>query len=344
MIRNLEKLHDNLLNIVIYSTNPTLDLIARDMIKSKYSKGKEFIVDVNSMKELTVAKMDSMISPFTGGKWIIHVNADKLNSKDIAKALNMNSSFCVTVFWTSKYSVYKNTIGLDYFKKMSNFFTSYYFGRLNYGDIMWLYDRMLGKDSDYLSHELKVYVAENYYHDSVAVCDLFRFLKSGYEVNSKKDIIELVGVGGNSVDKLCIMLLTTSSVSDRGKKAVIKKAIKSLEDLSTSYSYKSIYSFMLNFLEGCLEMKQLQLLGLYSNYTHEIPESFDEKRLARLKRFERKILEEISIPRILNFKIALKKHNSYNKELDLVQGIIEYVSILDSSGVSPSKSNFNFRK
>lgn len=345
MLKNLEHLNSNLLSLVIYSTNPTLDLIARDEIKRKYATDKEFIVDVHTMKDLTMAKVDSMASPLTGGKWVIHVNADKLSKKDLVKAINMNTAFGVTVFWTTKYAVYKYITGLEFVKKMSVYFGSYYLGRLNYSDVMWLYDKMLGKDSKYLTHELKVYVAENYGYDSMSICELFRLLKSGYEVSNKKDIIELVGVGGNSVDKLTMMLLTTSSTSDRGKKTLIKKVLKSLDDLSTSYEYKSIYSFMLNFLEGCLEMKQLQLLGLYSdNFKHEIPENFNEKRLARLKRYEKTILNEVSIPRILNLKLALARRNSYNRELDLVQGLIDYIALLNIDGVNQSKKNFNNKR
>lgn len=328
MIRYLTNINANVLNVLIYSNSPTLNAMSRDILRDKFSKGKEFIVDVNNMKDLTRAKADSVVSPLVGGKWLIHVDLDKFNKKDIAKALNMNTAFGVTVFWTNKYAVYKYIVDLDFVKNMNQYFSAYYYGRLNNTDILWLCEKRCKEDGTSIPYPLQVYLAENYRYDVQAVCDLFALLKVGFEVQTKQDVIRLIGLGGNSVDRLVVSLLKRRAKAQASKTRLTKDILKGLKDLSNNLEYKTIYNYMLNFLDGCLEMKQLQLQGLYTDGYKEIPESYDEKRLGRLRRHEKVILNEISIPRILNLKLALQKYNDYDKELAVIQGVLTYIGML----------------
>lgn len=328
MIKKLEVINDNVLNIIIYSSSPTLDLMGRDILKKKFTKDKECVIDVNTVKELNTAKLDSNVSPLSGGKWLIHANVDKFSRKDLIKAINNNSSYGVTVYWTSKYKIYKDLTSLEVVKKMGVYCASYYLGRLSFADIMWVHDKQLGEGNKYLSQDLKVYVAKNYAYDIEGIFELFRLLKSGYEVESKKDIINLIGVGNNSVEVIALALLRSSATTDKGKLMLSRKVLKLINDLNSEYDYRSIRNFMLNFLDGCLELKQLQIMGYYIGHNKIIPENFNEKRIMRLKRFEYTILNEISVPRILNLKLALKKYNNFDYRISLTQGILEYIGTL----------------
>lgn len=336
MIARLETVNENSLNIIIYSSSPTLDLMAREILRKKFTKDKECVIDTFTAKELAVAKSNSMVSPLSGGKWLIHVNTEKLNFKELVKAVNTNSSYGVTVYWTNKYKVYKDLTNLEVLKKMGTYCSSYYFGRLDGYSMQWLYNTMLGEGSEAIPKEMLVFLAKDYAYKIEDVCTLFKRVKAGYEVKTKKDIIELIGLGNNSHESLALYLLTSTTTTDKGKAMLQKKVFKLLADLigpvdsekDEDARCKKIRNYMLAFVNNCIQLKQLQIMGYYMAHDKKLPSYVDEKKLAFLRRFERRILEDVSMPRLLNLKLCLLKYNSYSGKISLTQALLEYIGTL----------------
>lgn len=293
-------------------------------------------MDTFSAKELAVAKSNSMVSPLSGGKWLIHVNTEKFTFKELAKAINTNSSYGVTVYWTNKYGIYKQLTNLEVFKKMSTYCSAYYFGRLDDYSITWLYNTMLGEDSNALSKEILSLLAKEYAYKTEDVCTLFKQVKAGYEVKTKKDVVALIGLGNNSHESLALYLLTSTTTTDKGKVMLQKKSIKLLADLigpvdndkEEDARCKKIRSYMLNFVNNCIQLKQLEIMGYYMPHDKKIPAYVDEKKLSFLRRYEKRILDNVSMPRLLNLKLALLKYNSYSGKISLTQALLEYIGTL----------------
>jgi hypothetical protein len=327
----METLSDNIVNMILYVPSPSLEYFLKTKMKERFAVHRDFIVTTSTVKALHNAKLDSYVAPLMCNKWLIHVEADKLTKKDLITYLGNNTMHGLTVYWTSKYGLFKQLTNLDIVKKQGVHSPNFSFSRLGYSDIGYLHTEMI-KSKNKLNTDLLDFVCKNYMYDVQSVCDLFTMMNSGMEVTTKREIIENVGAGGNSVASLTIRLLMSSPKTDRGKKKLLADMIKLVEDLSITYKHDIIRRFMLNNIDGFIDMKQLQIMGMYKRLNVEIPENFDTKRLSMLKRFERIILSEISLPQLLNLKLCILHYNDFNGEVALIQAISEYCNSLKVEG------------
>jgi len=324
MLDRVANIYGDTVTIVVYVESPTLEYLVMDMLKKRFKSHVDSVFNLDSVKKVMDAKTETYVAPLRGGKWLLNINTDKLSKQDIAKTLSVNTSFGVAVYWVHKYATFKWMTSLDTIKKQGVYASNYYFGKLFPSDIRFLYNNIVG-DKTKLNKDLLDYVVDTYTYDVQSVCDLFMAVKSGSEIVSKKDIIELIGVGGNSVDSFTLGLLTSSVNSDKGKKTSISRNLKLLKDLSYTYKYSTIRNYMLSTIEGFMEMKQLQVMGYYCKFDPDIPDCFDSKRLSRLKRFKGRVLEQLTIPNLLNLKICLSSFNNYDSEVAVVQAVISYL-------------------
>lgn len=321
-LQRLEVLSDNVLNIILYVPSPSLAYFIKGQLKEHFNVYRDFVVTVETQKAFQNAKLDSYVAPLICDKWLIHVNADKVAKKDLISGLSHNTVHGITVYWTEKYQTYMQLTDLDIVRKMSVHCPSFSFSRLSFSEITYLHSKMVGEKKA-LDKKLLEYVANNYRYDVQAVCDLFSMIKSGTEVTSTKEIIEHVGVGGNSVSSFVITILLNAVRGKKEKKA-LSSTLNLMDDLSVTYKYDTIRKFMLNNIDGFIDIKQLQIMGIYNRLNKEIPESYDAKRLSMLKRFERIILDAISLPTLLNLKLCLLKYNDFNAKIALTQAFSEF--------------------
>lgn len=324
-IRRIEKISDNIMNMIIYVQSPSLEYHVKTILKDRLKVHRDFIVSADTAKSLNDAKLDSYVAPLLCDKWLIHVNADKLNKKELQDSLSKNTVHGITIYWTSKYMVYRQLIDSDQVKKQGVHCPVYSLSRLGYGDIKHLHNTML-PENKYMEQELLDYVCKNYMYDVQSVCDLFSMIRSGNEIESKKEIIEAVGVGGNTVSSLVIKILKATPKSEKGRPRILSGIIDLLDDLSVSHSHQTIRRFMLNNIDGFIDMKQLQIMGIYGRANKEIPDTYDTKRLAILRRFEGVVLNEISLPKLLNLKLCLLHYNDFDSEIALIQAISEFIN------------------
>jgi hypothetical protein len=369
-IKRIDSISPNILNLILYVSSPSLEYYIKNTLKERFAMHKDFVVDVATAKALQNAKVDSYVAPFFCEKWLIHVDTDKFTKKELASALANNTIHGITVYWTSKFMNFKQMQDLDIVKQQGVHCPTFSFSRLGYNEITHLHNKMCGSKYK-LEQKLLDHVCKTYTYDVQAVCDLFTLIRSGNEITTKRDIIEAVGVGGNSVSSLTVKILTAGNPSNHPMAAMAGKAkkkapkknkdgserkkkiplspaealiqkrknslsatLKLIDDLSVSTKYDTIMNFMLNNVEGFIEMKQLQIMGLYNRVNREIPDTFNTKRLSMLRRFERVILNEVTLPTLLNLKMCLLRYRSFNSEIALVQAISEFYQ-----NVSYSKPN-----
>lgn len=350
MLKRLQNLSSNVSNIIMYVPSPSFGAFIKDQLRDVYAVHRDFIVNVDTAKALRTAKLDSVVAPMLCDNWLIHVDAEKLPLKEVTNALNFNTAYGVTVYWTDRYYTYKRIIDTNTVKKLGVHCIQFPFSRLGYSDVKILYDKMVG-DKKSLSDELLDYVAKTYRYDVQAVCELFQLVKSGSEFTTKREIIEAVGVGGNSVGSLTISILQAGlpnrfSRFNKGSKAKKKvegfsseksrqnalgRALRLIDDLSVSYKHSTIKRYMINTVEAFIDMKQLQIMGVYGRPNTEIPNTFDTKRLAMNRRFEHIVLRDITLPRLLNLKMCLTAFDNFDAEIALIQAISKYFSSIPLS-------------
>lgn len=329
----IEKLNTNIVNLILFVQSPSVAYLIRNKLKERFKMHRDFIVDVTTQKQLHNAKLDSYVAPMMCDKWLIHVDADKLAKKDLIAAVDNNTHYGVTVYWTEKWAVYNQLVGLDSIKKQGVHSPQFRITRMGFYEIRNLLENEIPPKKQ-LPEALINFVAKNYQYDIQSVMDLIALQKSGNQIDNKKELIEAIGVGGNSIANLTINILKARPKTESSRKRNIASVIKLIRDLTYTYNYMTIRRFVLNNIDGCIEMKQLQLMGLYNKPNKEVPEAFDTKRLSMLRRFESIILNEVDLPRLLNLKICLLKYNDFNAEVALLQAVTEY---FDNIQVEPDK-------
>lgn len=330
MLSLIPKLSNEVRVIIEFSNSDAISYIASCQYQEKYGVAKESIIDVNSQKEFTRAKSAIKTLPLLGRNWLINVSTS-IGLAEIKKYLKSISYNALVVIHTSRYAEYKELSNFPNVKTQPMLCSSLYFGRLRAEDITALYKYyMRGKDieKDGLNYKLLQYVKKNYQFEPDALCDLFTQVRAGNVPNSEGEVIKIIGVGGNTPQALVIGLLLTSTKTDRGRKALLKKNLVLLNDLSMKYTYSSIFNFMCDTLRGIMEIKELQLIGNYRSWGKEIPDTYNMKRISRLRRFEWVILNKISLRRVICLYNCLTKYKGYNIESNLLRGICLYTSLI----------------
>lgn len=335
-LQKLKKLNSEAVNIIILVQSASLAYLIRNQIKDRYKVHKDYIVDVTTQKQLNEAKLDSYVAPMMCDKWLIHVNADKLNKKDLMAGLTRNTHHGITIYWTEKWATFNQLVNSDIVKKQGVHCPYFRFTRLGFYEIEQLLKNEVPPKKQ-LDNDLTKFVAKNYQFDVQSVMDLIAFLKSGNQIETKKELIEAIGVGGNSVANLTLKILKSVPKAESGRRKIIADTLRLMHDLSYSYNYQTMRRFILNNIDGCLDMKTLQIMGIYNKPTKEIPEAFDSKRLGMLRRFESIILEEVSFPRLLNLKLCLLKYSDFNAEAALIQAIMDYYNHFEVEPDKPRK-------
>lgn len=422
-LRRLSLLTEHVSNIIILAPSPSLAYHLKSLLKQHFKVAGDYIISADTPKALRGAKLDSYVSPLLGDKWLIHVNVEKFTDKELQAALTNNTRNGITVYWTDKYKVFKTLENSDVVKAQGAYCQLFSFSRLEQADILQLHRDMLPEDLA-LKPSLLDFLCANYRYDPQAVCDLFAMMRSGDLVKSKNDILDLVGIGGISIESLVVRILAglpssfeakaerafretlrtktkafrrkyrtadltllhehlterrgyylaavmdhaldlaferydyptdetylalifdVKTAADRlkKKKVLFKNVVKLLNDLSSSYNYQSIRRFMLHSLDGFIDMKQLQIMGIYGRVNKDIPDTYDQARLTRLKRFERVILNHVSLSQLLNLKLALLKYRDFNTQVSLLQSISEYFNVRGSvKGADPIPSEVSLR-
>ena len=324
MLNKLKTLREDIASILVYCDSSSLEVIVKNILRDRFNINKDFSVTVNKIKDIKRAKLDAFVLPLSGDKWLINVEVDDLSKKDLKDTIAQPVAFGVVVYWTSNYGIYKFLKESEEFKHQGVHFFDIYLGRVDMGDIKEMYKVLVNKKVDSFPSDLFLYLHENYRNDPQAISDLFTLIKSGNEVKLKRDIIELIGIGGSSVDSLVISLLTTSCQTQRGLKRVLKTVLNTVNDLAVSYNYTTLKNFMVSTLDGIIEMKELMIMGYYTKYIQKVPDNYNFKKIKRLKRYEYVIFNKITLPRALSLRSYLKAFNDFNAEIVLIQALSLY--------------------
>lgn len=326
-LKRISRITADVLNIIVYSKSPSVDLYIRKSLKNSFGVESDYILNVDKDKELKDAKLTALMQPFTCPYWLIHVDADKISKGELLKSLGNTPSGGKTVYWTSDYGTFMRMTQSDILKEQQGYSPSYTFSRLSDNDIKQLHTDTVREKRRLGSKEL-LYLMKYYAYEPQLVMDLFRYIESGNSIETNRDIINAIGLPGSSVASLAITMLTTKAKTEKSVNTEYKKTIRQIQNITSKLEYRTLKNFLLSNIDGFMDMKQLQIMGNYRAEKFVIPEGFDEKRINRLKRFERLILKEIPMQRLINLKVALTSMSTFDAEVDVLHGVSLYYNKL----------------
>lgn len=278
MLKDLDK---NDYDIVLVDTQSTkMKMFIRDKLKLKFRCNKDTIINVDTKKDLKyVREILGLMPPFSD-RWFVIVNMDKVPVKELESVLDASTT-CVFLCFCSKYRDYKQ---MKEDMKERGGIIDLYISYLRRGDMIYLYDAFVPSDNK-MSKQLFDFFVQSYSGDVEEVLSLFEEMNAGTKISSRKDIADICGIGGLTVEGFALSLLKPLSKSEKGFKKVVKNRIVAGTELGEVYGYSKFYSFLKNVLFNFTQIKELRMTGDVYKSVRNLPNGYDEKILARYNRY-----------------------------------------------------------
>ena len=302
---------------IVQTPSSKMLMFLQDKLKAKYHCRSDSVITIDNKTDYKKIKAVLGIYPAFAEKWFVEVNLDKFRDKELI-ALVKQSTTCLFFCTCSKYKTFKD------FKeaiKGVDGVCDFYINSLRRADFVFLYDAFTPDDNK-LTKQLFDYVFKSYMGDVEAVFDLLIQLGQGTKVESRKDITEICGLGGLSVESYIFDLLKDLSGSDKGLMTVIKNRVKAGTDLCDSVGLKSMYNFMNRSIGLLCELKMLMISGVVYKSVRHLPDSFDEQALARYQKYIWR-LREIPLSKLLKLRQSIGE-TPWKSELDFLGFIYRY--------------------
>ena len=317
-LQDLDSKNANPTVVLLQTPSTQLSIFLYDKLKLRFHCNSDSIVSVESKSDVKKIRDVSTTSPPFGDKWLIQVNLDKVNDKELVKAIH-DSSTCIFFCTCSKYKTFKQF--KDSVKDVNGVY-DYYVTYIRRPDLLYLYDALVPEDNK-LSKQLFDYVAQSYSSDIDAIFDLLLALNKGDSFESRKDIAELCGLGNNSVESFLLSLMKPMSETEKGTHTVIKNRAKMGADLGATIGWSSFYNFFNSSLDSFIQLKVLVISGVVYKQVRDLPDSYDEQKLSKYNKYLWR-LKEVPLSRFLRMKQVLLEGGRWNKPADFLRFLYCY--------------------
>lgn len=331
MLANIKRFKEGVCNLIVYTPSEAISFAVFSALKKTLGVSRDSILTVDNKKQLKEMYEMTLVMPLNADKWLVTLNADNFESKDIIPLLRVANNFRFVFCKTTKYGDFKRMSEDRGVKDAGVATRALYLGRLESDDIDYLIEKVYKVNQcRNINPNVIKWLKKDYLYEPQAVCDLLEEIKSGALVERKADVIRLIGIGGNNVESVVISLLQLNAKDIKSYTSATRRIMKRVYDLSMKYTYDSIRNFMLSALTGVIEIKELQCAGKYRHAVKNIPENYSEIKINRLRRFERTIMTEIRLSRCLLLYRCIRDIYMPNSELALLMAINKYVGILET--------------
>lgn len=321
----LKTLDDSIpkMKVCLYETaSNKLSMFIEDKIKRELGSIMDTIIDLTNKKDIKKVKDIQTLDPPQSKKWLVKVNLEKFGVNNELKTLIADSTTCLFLCTSEKYSTYKKF--KDLLKKENGVY-DYYLPYLKRPDLVYLYSAFVPTKNQ-LTKQLFDYVAQSYSSDAEAIINLFLEIASGTKIANRSDIAKICGIGGNSIEGLVFAFLKPPPVTEKGVKTVIRNRVKAGLDLANVYEYKTFYNLFNSILQSILDIKVLYMSGIIYKQIIELPEPYDVKKLARYQKYLWKI-KQIPTSRVLRCKSILNTCGRWGSDADFMRFV--YCFMLD---------------
>ena len=317
-LQDLDSKNANPTVVLLQTPSTQLSIFLYDKLKLRFHCNSDSIISVESKSDVKKIREVSTTSPPFGDKWLIQVNLDKVNDKELIKVIH-DSLTCIFFCTCSKYKTFKQF--KDSIKDVNGVY-DYYVTYIRRPDLLYLYDALVPEDNK-LSKQLFDYVAQSYSSDIDAIFDLLLALNKGDSFESRKDIAELCGLGNNSVESFLLSLMKPMSETEKGTHTVIKNRAKMGADLGATIGWSSFYNFFNSSLDSFIQLKVLVISGVVYKQVRDLPDSYDEQKLSKYNKYLWR-LKEVPLSRFLRMKQVLLEGGRWNKPADFLRFLYCY--------------------
>ena len=287
-------------SIVILQTPSTrLEMYIQDKLKLKYRVRSEAVIDVQTKQDYKkIREVLGVVPPFAE-RWFVQLNLDKNSDKDIIKLLKQSSTCCF--FCTcSRYSTYKRV--KDELKETEGVF-DFYINYLRRIDLLYLYDAFVPQNKR-LSKSLFDFVAQGYSSDIDSIFEFLIHINQGDKFETRKDITDILGAGGLTVESYVFQLLKPLSGSADGLKTVVKNRVKLGTDLGELFSWRSFYNMLAKSVLTMIDLKMLIISGVVYKDVRNLPDNFDERRISKYQKYIWR-LKELPLSELMRLRVSI---------------------------------------
>lgn len=302
---------------IVQTPSSKMLMFLQDKLKAKYRCRSDSIIDIENKTDYKKIKAVLGVYPPFAEKWFVQVSLDKFRDKELINLVKQSTT-CIFFCTCSKYKIFKDF--KDALKGVDGV-CDFYINSLRRADFVYLYDAFTPSDNK-LTKQLFDYVFKSYMGDVEAVFELLLQLNQGTKIASRKDITEVCGLGGLSVESYIFDLLKDLSGSAKGLETVIRNRVKAGTDLCDSVGLRSMFNFMNRSIGLLCELKMLMISGVVYKSVRKLPESFDEPALARYQKYIWR-LREIPLSSLLKLRQCIGE-TAWKSELDFLGFIYRY--------------------
>lgn len=307
---------------LLQTPSDKLRLYLYDRIKEDYNCNKDTILELKDKKDLKKIKEIAYIDSFMSDKWLVTCNIKSVSSfmKEFVELIYESTT--IIFFCTAdNYRTFKNFTTALKNKGVTEVY-QYYLTSLRSADFAYLYGKHVTKNNK-LTKQLYDFVYQGYNSNISALMELFEELQRGTEFQSRKDISEVCGVGGNSVESFIFSMLKDPPSTEMGTKTVLKNRLKAGLDLVSIYGVKRFQSYLSACLSSFIDLKMLLISGTIYKKVINLPKGYDEAKLIKYQRFIWRI-KPIPTTRLLRLANFLQQ-KSWTNELDFVRFVYGYL-------------------
>lgn len=322
----LKRLDERDYNVIILQSNSVkMTTFVRDKVKRRYKGNNDTTIDVKKTSDIKKVKEVTGIVPPFSDRWVVYVDSSNIPTKEVANMIESGST-CVFCCIVDKYKDYKSLKDELSNRKIEGVL-DYYLTYLKRLDILYLYDAFVPEDRR-LTKVLFDYVVQSYSGDIEAIFDLFLAIGEGKQIKTRKEIADICGIGGLSIESFIFMLTKEPSQTEKGLKKVMKLRIQAGRELGQIYHYDTFYNFLSSSIMRMIEIKMLITSGVVYKSIRGIPDRYDEKSLSRYQKYIWR-LKEIPMTRLLRIRDCMGvKH--WSTEADFLN--FYYRFVLNSYG------------
>lgn len=317
---------------LVQTPSDKLQLYLYDRLREENGCVKETIIEVKDKKDLKKVKEIAYVDSFMSDKWLISCNLKSISSsfRELAQII----SECNTAIFFLVSDNYKHFKGfVETCKKVGvTEVAQFYLYSLRSADFSYLYNKYVQRTNK-LTKVLYDYVYQGYNTNIPAVMDLFEALKLGVKFESRRDISDVCGVGGNSIESFILSLIKPPSTTERGMLKVISNRIKAGVDLMSIYKPAKFQSLLLNCVKMFIYLKMLCISGVLYKKLYEIPKGYPDNIL-KYQRYLFKI-KEVPMTRLLRLGLMLN-NEKWTSEIYFTKFIYNYYLDLFAYEVVPN--------
>jgi len=315
MLRDIDKRDFEV--VILQSPSEKLKMYVRDKYKSKYKITQDSLIEVNTTKDIKKVKEVLGLMPPFSDCWLVTVNLEKVSLKDLSGIINQSST-CVFLCTSEKYRTFKDF--KERVKKL-NSCLDLYITYLRRPDFVYLYDALVPEENR-MSKALFDYFVQSYSGDIESVFDLFIAMNGGTKIEKRKDIADICGIGGLTIESFIFSLLKDAPTTEKGLKKVMQNRIKAGLELSEVYNFDTLYNFMSNSLNNLVQIKLLKDTGVIYKTIRNLPDGYEQSKLARYQKYMYS-LSEIPLSRFLRLADCMGK-NRWRSNSDFLNFVYRY--------------------